>query len=153
MDYLQTHQQPDGTWIPLWFGNQQSPKQENPLYGTARVLLALHQLSDSLRVSLAPAIAKAQTWLEKSQQTNGGWGGTPDAPASVEETALALDALGTLQQPNLAVMQNGLRWLLQATKSGTHFPTTPIGLYFATLWYAEDLYPIIFTSSALGRLA
>jgi squalene-hopene/tetraprenyl-beta-curcumene cyclase len=28
---------------------------------------------------------------------------------------------------------------------------TPIGFYFARLWYYEKLYPIIFTVAALGR--
>jgi squalene-hopene/tetraprenyl-beta-curcumene cyclase len=28
---------------------------------------------------------------------------------------------------------------------------TPIGFYFAKLWYFEKLYPIIFAVAALGR--
>ena len=42
-------------------------------------------------------------------------------------------------------------WLQQATDNGTRFPPSPIGLYFAKLWYSERLYPIIFTVSALQR--
>ncbi|MEZ0263468.1 MAG: prenyltransferase/squalene oxidase repeat-containing protein, partial [Phycisphaerae bacterium] len=38
--YLQRHQRPDGSWLPLWFGNQHAPDDENPTYGTAKVLLA-----------------------------------------------------------------------------------------------------------------
>jgi squalene-hopene/tetraprenyl-beta-curcumene cyclase len=30
---------------------------------------------------------------------------------------------------------------------------TPIGFYFAKLWYYERLYPLIFTVGALGRAA
>jgi squalene-hopene/tetraprenyl-beta-curcumene cyclase len=33
------------------------------------------------------------------------------------------------------------------------FTPTPIGLYFARLWYFEELYPLIFAASALGRAA
>ena len=33
---------------------------------------------------------------------------------------------------------------------GLHSPT-PIGFYFAKLWYFEKLYPIIFSVAALGR--
>ncbi len=29
-------------WIPLWFGNEQAPGEDNPAYGTARVLFGLH---------------------------------------------------------------------------------------------------------------
>jgi len=28
----------------------------------------------------------------------------------------------------------------------------PIGLYFAHLWYSEELYPLIWTLDALGRV-
>src|SRR5207237_1706745 len=43
--YLSHSQRPDGSWAPLWFGNQHAPDEENPTYGTARVVLALQQLS------------------------------------------------------------------------------------------------------------
>src|SRR5205807_6954399 len=36
--YIARHQRPDGSWLPLWFGNQHAPNEENPTYGTARVL-------------------------------------------------------------------------------------------------------------------
>ena len=38
-DYLERIQRQDGSWVPLWFGNQDDPGEENPIYGTARVLL------------------------------------------------------------------------------------------------------------------
>ena len=34
--YLQKQQRPDGSWVPLWFGNQDQPEEENPVFGTAR---------------------------------------------------------------------------------------------------------------------
>jgi squalene-hopene/tetraprenyl-beta-curcumene cyclase len=46
-------------------------------------------------------------------------------------------------------LQRGVGWLLDATCDGTHFPVSPIGLYFARLWYHEKLYPIIWTLGAL----
>ena len=39
--FLEQMQRPDGAWIPLWFGNQHHSEEENPVYGTSRVLLAL----------------------------------------------------------------------------------------------------------------
>ena len=43
----------------------------------------------------------------------------------------------------------GVGWLIEATEGGTRFPPAPIGLYFARLWYFEELYPLVFTVSAL----
>src|SRR5262249_55404741 len=40
LEYLRKHQRPDGSWLPLWFGNQHAPNDGNPTYGTARVLAA-----------------------------------------------------------------------------------------------------------------
>ena len=42
--YLRKCQRPDGSWLPLWFGNQHAPDDENPTYGTARVLAAYRDL-------------------------------------------------------------------------------------------------------------
>ena len=36
-------------------------------------------------------------------------------------------------------------------EDGTFTDPSPIGFYFAKLWYFEKLYPIIFTVAALGR--
>ena len=50
-------------------------------------------------------------------------------------------------------MNRGVEFLRSATRDGTHFPPSPIGFYFANLWYYEKLYPIIFTVAALTRIA
>src|SRR6266478_3685765 len=44
LEFLGMRQRPDGSWLPLWFGNQNSPEDENPTYGTARVLAAYRDL-------------------------------------------------------------------------------------------------------------
>jgi len=49
-------------------------------------------------------------------------------------------------------MRRGLTYLDRATDRGTRFPPSPIGFYFANLWYFEKLYPIIFTVAALERV-
>ena len=38
--FLQKKQNADGSWHPLWFGNQDHAAEENPVYGTVKVLLA-----------------------------------------------------------------------------------------------------------------
>jgi squalene-hopene/tetraprenyl-beta-curcumene cyclase len=151
--YLCRAQHPDGTWLPLWFGSQHSPNHANPLYGTARVLLALQQLPPPLRLEARLPITRALAWLVETQQPQGGWGASLEAPPTIEETALALDALAAADSHDPAVLKRGLSWFLQATQNGTRFPPSPIGLYFSKLWYSEELYPIIFSASALARLA
>jgi len=47
----------------------------------------------------------------------------------------------------------GVAYLATATRNGTHFPPSPIGFYFANLWYFETLYPVIDTVAALTRFA
>lgn len=113
--FLIGQQQPDGSWLPLWFGNQDHPDEANPIYGTARVLLA------APRLDLPEQCWKrACDYLIQSQNQDGGWGGGAsltkwlagakeeaksdanfpekdgETVSSVEETALAVDALATI---------------------------------------------------------
>jgi squalene-hopene/tetraprenyl-beta-curcumene cyclase len=48
-------------------------------------------------------------------------------------------------------VNKGLAWLVSKIEAGGLSHPSPIGFYFAKLWYYEKLYPIIFTVSALGR--
>ncbi len=50
-----------------------------------------------------------------------------------------------------AAVERGLMWLVDRVENGGLHNPTPIGFYFAKLWYYEKLYPIIFTVAALGR--
>ena len=145
--YLARTQRPDGSWLPLWFGNQHAPNDENPTYGTARVLAAYRDLNS---MNSDPA-RRGVAWLLSAQNADGGWGGAAHTPSSIEETALAVEVLldaGPEAQP---AVNNGLRWLVQQVESGGLDQPTPIGFYFAKLWYFERCYPIIFTVAALGR--
>ena len=214
-DYLQRSQRPDGSWVPLWFGNQSQADECNPVYGTARVLLAYSELG---RLA-APAAEAGLHWLVKAQNADGGWGGFPPDPAppkkarksvaatsqyvpplpvahrrgigpsvqalfgklrssarrpetstpsakiprgsSVEETALAVEAiLCALAHGGKALVADkqlqsaadrGANWLIDAVEANRHGQTSPIGFYFAKLWYYERLYPLIFTVAALGQ--
>ncbi|MFO0796557.1 MAG: hypothetical protein U0804_03710 [Gemmataceae bacterium] len=46
-----------------------------------------------------------------------------------------------------------MAWLVEAVETGRFREASPIGFYFAKLWYFEKLYPLIFTVAALGRAA
>ena len=103
--FLNKNQQPDGSWFPLWFGNQDRSDEAGPIYGTSRVLM-----SDGLTVE---SIQRATKFLIKSQNPDGGWGGgeslraklssclgmdglPQDLVSSIEETALVVEALSTI---------------------------------------------------------
>jgi squalene-hopene/tetraprenyl-beta-curcumene cyclase len=145
--YLARNQRPDGSWLPLWFGNQHAPDDENPTYGTARVLAAYRDL-DRMNDAIA---RRGVLWLLSIQNADGGWGGAANTPSSVEETALAVEALGGAGPEAESGMNKGLEWLVQQIEDGRLYNPTPIGFYFAKLWYFEKLYPIIFSVAALGR--
>ncbi|MBA3312073.1 MAG: squalene--hopene cyclase [Planctomycetaceae bacterium] len=142
--FLRRAQRSDGSWLPLWFGNQYAPNDINPTYGTARVLAAFRDagLADD------PAAKRGVAWLLVNQNDDGGWGGMKDTPSSVEETALALEILCDLA-PEDAGTWRGIEWLIRAVEDGSYVDPSPVGFYFAKLWYFERLYPVIFTVGAL----
>jgi squalene-hopene/tetraprenyl-beta-curcumene cyclase len=147
MAYLNHKQRPDGSWLPLWFGNQHTPEDENPTYGTARVLAAYRDLdfldSEPARRGIA--------WLLSVQNADGGWGGAANTPSSIEETALAVEVLIDGGPASESAVERGLAWLIECIEAGGLQQPTPIGFYFAKLWYFEKLYPITFSVAALGR--
>ena len=147
--YLARRQRPDGSWVPLWFGNEHDPAEENPVYGTARVLAAYAALGRSGDA----AARRGLDWLCCHRNADGGWGGDLDQVSGVEETALATEALlGAGDDRSLEVaIDEGLNWLVEAVASGRHRQCEPIGFYFARLWYYEAMYPLVFTVSALAR--
>lgn len=146
---------PDGTWLPLWFGNQWNEGDENPLYGTARVVSALSQVHEPA------ALKQAVIWLVKAQQESGGWSGCLSGEVSVEETALAVEALcdsmnaladAFLREAAKKAIARGTDWLMARVETDEWTQPSPIGFYFAKLWYYEKLYPRIFTVAALKRV-
>jgi squalene-hopene/tetraprenyl-beta-curcumene cyclase len=147
--FLESAQRPEGSWTPLWFGNQLARKEENPAYGTARVLLGIQRIRPE-----SAAVQRAIRWMLASQNPDGGWGGDQGLPSSIEETSLAVSALScrTDALAREAVLK-GAEWIAHATCGGEETPPSPIGLYFARLWYYESLYPLIFAVDALRRAA
>ena len=186
IEFLKKSQRPDGSWLPLWFGNQHAPNDENPTYGTAKVLAAFQALG---RMSDESAV-RGVRWLVENQNPDGGWGAGPGTPSSIEETALAIEALLGQSSPHvpredqpsadtarqsertsivqstrqggsafphveregyIPAVQAGLSWLIARVEDGRFREPSPIGFYFAKLWYFEALYPLIFTVAALRK--
>ncbi|MFN2350941.1 MAG: hypothetical protein ABR497_03245 [Kiritimatiellia bacterium] len=151
--YLYRARNPDGSWTPLWFGNQRAPRAENRLYGTARVVLALTRLPPLGYPEPAQIMLdRAEVWLHENRNDDGGWGAVRGVASSVEETALAVQALAKCRRTPEPLLDDGLAWLKRNMPGGQAPEPAPIGLYFARLWYGESLYPIIYTLAALGAV-
>jgi squalene-hopene/tetraprenyl-beta-curcumene cyclase len=170
--FLESQQQPDGSFVPAWFGNEHIHDKRNPVCGTALVLRMCGE-SGRLEAELAQRAAR---WLMAAQHANGGWG-PPRAPVdysggekdghrdwranedmakfcSVEETALALSALYPLAERTGDVSQavsRGLNWLINAVEHDRHRQPTSIGYYLSKLWYHERLYPLAYAAEALDQ--
>jgi squalene-hopene/tetraprenyl-beta-curcumene cyclase len=158
--YLARTQRDGGEWLPLWFGNQHAPDDANPVYGTARVLLALEDLEAKTFPALDTMLFRGGRFLALTQREDGSWSAASNGASSIEETALAVEALaGLLSKPDApkhvkAVRQQvlkGANWLIGKVESGDWLKASPIGFYFARLWYYEKTYPQIFTIAALSR--
>ncbi len=155
LTYLTGTQRNDGAWVPLWFGNQHSTDDENPTYGTAKVLTALNDIVEYNSIRITSPAKGAADWLIHAQKPDGSWSGGGDWPASIEETALALEALAgcPFQLDGLEnAIDTGTRWLIKKVEADEWTNASPIGFYFAKLWYYEKLYPMIYTVGALNRV-
>jgi squalene-hopene/tetraprenyl-beta-curcumene cyclase len=151
--YLLKNQKADGSWIPLWFGSQLTKTKENKIYGTSKVSVYLQEaleigVNERFQDAVAKAVQKSKEFIAAQQNVNGSWGAEKGIPGTLEETALAVSALTGLQYQ--AQCLKAFRWLEQEYNTNGSTPA-PIGLYFATLWYHEKLYPQIFYLEALRR--
>lgn len=153
IQFLRGQQRSDGAWLPLWFGNQDVPGDENPTYGTARVLLACRDLISD-RPELEDLMVRGAAWLAGCQNSDGGFGGGGGTRSTLEETGLALEALCSLPvaaRISPRVIHAGIAWLTEAVERGAWREPSPIGFYFAKLWYFERLYPLVFSLAALRQ--
>ena len=154
MAYLATQQRPNGSWVPLWFGNQHVAGEVNLTYGTSRVVTALATpLARQASHAADRMYQKGLAWILDAQCGDGGWGGAAQSPPSIEETGLALAAIATAPAgapPVTEALLRGAAWLVTATGQGRHTPPSPIGLYFARLWYYDELYPLVMSLRGLA---
>jgi len=142
--YLEKHQDKSGYWLPLWFGNQHTADHTNQVYGTARVVSYLNETLNSrlgaeYEVILKLMIERGCRYLASVQNQDGSWGGAKNIQGSIEETSLAVTAL--VRNGFQEECTSGINWLAEKTKSDG-LVASPIGLYFASLWYDEELYPL-----------
>jgi len=185
-DFIKTRQNQDGSWTPLWFGNQFHPQEENPVYGTAKVLCYYGAYYETAKNAgnhtekhsagknvgktedkniLLEKINLALDWALEHQNRDGGWGCREEVEhaeiignlqlSSIEETALMLEGLAPFAHLKKIEdsWKRGLGFLVEQVESGKFTAPTPIGLYFAKLWYYEKLYPLVFTTAALRQFS
>ena len=145
-------------WGPLWFGNQYSPNEINWTYGTAKVLLALNDPKQKVLPGGGLRVTRAKNALLEMQREDGSWSGYKEGEPSIEETALALEALAEVREEDKETHAKlekardlGMLWLVEQVENNNWKTPSPIGFYFAKLWYFEKLYPMIATVGALTR--
>ena len=148
--YLKATQRKDGSWNPLWFGNQHNKEKLNLTYGTAQVVIALSETPNAENLDLKPLIDSGLNWLKEAQNEDGSWSGIKGTSGSIEETSLALNALISCGIKDQQV-EKGFDWLIVETNDGTEFKSRPIGLYFASLWYDEKMYPLVYSAAAVEK--
>ena len=147
--WMERHQDADGSWIPLWFGDQDAENELSPVYGTAT---AVEYLTHSSNPATRPLIAKGIEYLLSAQNEDGGWGGAKGVRSKVTLTSRALSALASVENPDMESIERGFDYLHEMWQADKLYREEPIGLYFARLWYSERMYNMVFTLIALKKL-
>jgi squalene-hopene/tetraprenyl-beta-curcumene cyclase len=176
--YLHNVQRDDGAFLPLWFGDQEAESKEAPVYGSAVVLEHLgfglqtpgfrKKVSDfrlqegmsndtpnarnpkSEARSLGPDLQKTVAFLLAAQHATGGWGSCNSERDYVTVTARCVTALQPYPEAQTAV-ERAKDFLQPFAEHPETIPPEPIGLYFAHLWYSEELYGPVFLMNAFNH--
>ena len=146
LKFLNKSRDHDQVWKPLWFGDQGAESQANRVYGTAVVLENLAEYA-----GIDDLTAPALDWLSEARNSDGGWGGEPHSPSIFETTAKAIGALSLYSQTRTLAIEAAETLANNIIKADGNIKSSPIGLYFASLWYDERLYPLLFAIPALSR--
>ena len=141
--YLKSVQRDDGSFVPLWFGDQWAANKEAPVYGSAVVLEHLCGFDE-------PFLEKTKNFLLASQHVSGGWGSAENLHDDVTVTARCVAALASFADAKQAV-QRAWEFLKPFVDDPASVPAEPIGLYFAHLWYSDALYAPIFLLNAIQQ--
>ncbi|KAJ5936694.1 terpene cyclase [Penicillium verhagenii] len=169
IDYLSSMQEPSGAWYGRWGCNY--------LYGTSASLCALQYFIGNTENnawsggddSILDDVKNATTWLEATQNQDGGWGETlhsyedplraGSGPSTASQTAWALMGLLPYSSPSKRTILEGVDYLLRTQKEASphgatwqedHFTGTGFPSHF---YMGYSFYPHYFPLMALGRFA
>lgn len=148
LKWMQTIQAADGSWIPLWFGDQDAGDERSPVYATA---MTVEYLSGSPVPAAREMARKGAMYILAAQNDDGGWGGAKSVPSKVTLTARALSALASCPGADAAAMERAFDYLYRTYRAGELSRAEPIGLYFSRLWYSEEMYNITFVLNAVKK--
>ena len=150
INWMLRSQSDEGAWNPLWFGDQDAPKELSPVYGTAT---AVEYLTASKSEQAHAMARRGAEYLAKAQNADGGWGGQKDVESKITLTARALAALAATSKDEYRdAIERGFNFIYQIWEQGELSRREPIGLYFSRLWYSEEMYNLTFTLNALKKL-
>jgi squalene-hopene/tetraprenyl-beta-curcumene cyclase len=149
--WLIENQEPGGSWFGRWGVNH--------VYGTGAVLPAL--IAAGVAPS-EPCVKRAVAWLERHQNSDGGWGEDPRSydhaewigrgESTASQTAWALLALHAAGERSDAIAR-GVQWLVDAQREdGGWDEPQYTGTGFPCDYYINyHLYRLVFPVMALGR--
>ena len=73
-----------------------------------------------------------------------------DRTLAVHALARTARVVSDLHRAELqGALDRGTAWLVERVENGSWSEASPIGFYFAKLWYYEKIYPLAFTVAAL----
>lgn len=148
--WMSKNQSADGSWTPLWFGDQDAKDERSPVYGTSA---AVEYLSASKEQMAREMARRGAEYLLSAQNSDGGWGGAKGVTSKVTLTARALAALASVDGvKHSEVIERGYKFLRKMWQDGELYRPEPIGLYFARLWYSEEIYNMAFVLMALKKI-
>jgi len=156
--YLLGKQAPDGSWFGRWGCNY--------LYGTWLGLWGLNRIGMDMNADWA---RRAASWLESTQNDDGGWGELPlsydqsthkgRGPSTASQTAWALLGLMSVDRADSDVLERGVAYLLREQHedgswqeeywTGTGFP----GVFYLRYHLYGVYFPLLALSLFSQRMA
>lgn len=148
LGWMRKIQAENGSWTPLWFGDQDAQDERSPVYATAMTVEYLSGLKDPIAQTMTE---RGMAYFLSTQNDDGGWGGAKGVASKVTLTARALSALASYPDSDRQAMERAFDFLYRIYQGGELFRAEPIGLYFSRLWYSEEMYNITFVLNALKK--
>jgi squalene-hopene/tetraprenyl-beta-curcumene cyclase len=154
LEFVWQNQEADHCWFGRWGINY--------LYGTWQVLVGLQAIGIP---TSDPRVRRAVGWLRATQQSDGGWGETPetyDRPElrgqgtpTASQTAWALLGLCAAGEADSPAVDSGLNFLIEnQNPDGSWDEPEYTGTGFPRVFYLRyHLYRIYFPLMAMGRIA